>query len=284
MMSRFIFDESVFWDNPNYVELKPGWWILKIPGEVFIGGLPLHPHDPIFTPIGFALGASASSAAATGMAATAIAGAATAGTMSVVSSVRQGAAANRLGKQRARIELENAQRAQDLARRRAAIERENAKLAKKAAAEEAVLEEERGQKFLQRQKVLFSASGVRSDIGAPLVIEAQTIRDLSRQKGFILEEGRDIADIHLKQARYEEEYGAGAMMSGQLSAAYEKQVGRSAKRQSNWDAWSSALQTGAMVGFMGYQAGWFSGPGTGMNEGIMTRAGYGKGGGYLRNF
>jgi len=242
-MSRFVFDESIFWDDPNYIELKPGWWIRKVPGEKFLGGLPLHPHDPIFTPL-------------------AIAAVVTAGTMQAVSSYRQGKEAERLSKTRAAIAEQNAQRQKELAERRAAIELENARRVKEEAAEEARLEEEKGQKFLQRQKALFAAGNIRIDVGAPLVIEAQTKRDLAMQKGFILEEGRDIADIYRMRAEYEKEYGSAAMAGGLLEAAYEKQAGRAARRQSKWDMWSSILSTGETAGTMGYRAGWFGGKGT----------------------
>jgi len=252
-MSRFVFDESVFWDNPNYIELKPGWWIRKIPGEKFVGGLPLHPHDPITAIV--------------------VGAAVTGGTMAAVSSYRQGKEAKNLAETRAAIVEQNARRQKELAERRAAIELENARRAKEEAAEEAQLEEEKGQKFLQRQKALFLASGVRIDVGAPLVIEAQTKRDLAMQKGFILEEGRDIADIYRMRAEYEREYGSAAMASGLLEAAYERQSGRAAKRQSRWDMWSSILSTAGKAGSMGYRAGWFGSSGaTAMSsKGVQVR-------------
>ncbi|MDD5006545.1 MAG: hypothetical protein PHS33_08630 [Candidatus Omnitrophica bacterium] len=130
---------------------------------------------------------------------------------------------------------------EELAKQRAAIDQENALMAEQEAADQARIEEEKGQKLLSRQKVMWAASGVRSNVGAPLVVEAETMRDISVEKGFILKRGQNIARNYRMQAAYETAYG------------------KSAKRQSRWAAMSTLMGTGAQMGSQMQSAGMFSG-------------------------
>lgn len=220
-----IYDGLGFlFDDPNIVELGKGWYYRKFPNETIFSNVR---HDPIFTPIGLAVGASASTAAATGAAVTAIGVTAGVGAYTAIQQHKAG------------------QEAEKLAEQRAAIEQENALAAKKEADEQARLEELQGKRLLATQQSIFSASGVRSNIGAPLLIKAETMRDIATEKSYILERGANIARNY------------------RLSAAYERAYGRSKKRESEWDMVGTLLWTGLSVGTMGYKAGMFKGGGTG---------------------
>ncbi|MFA7100715.1 MAG: hypothetical protein WC196_02990 [Bacilli bacterium] len=134
---------------------------------------------------------------------------------------------------------------EELAKQRAAIDQENALMAEQEAADQARIEEEKGQKLLSRQRVMWAASGVRSNVGAPLVVEAETMRDISVEKGFILKRGQNIARNY------------------RMQAAYEIAQGKSAKRQSRWAAMSTLMGAGAQIGSQMYDAGLFSRSGGG---------------------
>ena len=134
---------------------------------------------------------------------------------------------------------------EELAKQRAAIDQENALMAEQEAADQARIEEEKGQKLLSRQRVMWAASGVRSNVGAPLVVEAETMRDISVEKGFILKRGQNMARNY------------------RMQAAYEKAYGKSQKRQSNWAMMSTLMGAGAQIGSQMYDAGLFSRSGNG---------------------
>jgi hypothetical protein len=195
------------------IELKPGWFIRPMPGEKFLDGMPLFwRHDPVSLSL------------------IAVAATATTGGISAYQSYQQGKDAEKLAEQRAQADMLAAEQAEE------------------EAAEQARIEEEKGQKLLARQKVLFAASGVRSDVGAPIVIEAQTRRDIQIQKGFIMKRGNNAADNY------------------RLNAAYELAYGKQRKKAGKWGALTTALSTGYQAGSMGYQAGWFGG-GSGSSAG-----------------
>lgn len=130
--------------------------------------------------------------------------------------------------------------AEKLAEARARADEAAAEQARAQAEEEAKIEEEKGQKLKARQRVLYAASNVRVDVGAPLVIEAQTTRDITLQKGFILERGRNVSENY------------------RLQATYERAYGKQAKKQSNWNAVNALFETGLSAGYLGYQGGLFN--------------------------
>jgi hypothetical protein len=208
---------SDFWDNPFYVELKPGWWTFKLPGEKFIGGLPKNPHAPAVPYIIYAAIIS----------------------YSAYSQYQQG------------------QQAKDLAEQRAEIEKQNALNAQKIAAEKARLEEEEGRKLIAKQSMIASASGIRSNVGSPLLIKAETIRDIAIEKENILKyEGEDVARNY------------------RLRAAYERAYGRAQARTGTWNAVSSIMEGIGYAGMGAYKAGWFGGGNTG--SGTTDLMGMGK--------
>jgi hypothetical protein len=212
--------------SDGLIELKPGWFIRPFPGELFIGGLPFYRHDPVSP---FLIAAAVATATTGGIAA--------------YQSYQQGKDAEKLSEQRAQADMLAAEQAEE------------------EAAEEARIEEEKGQKLLARQKVLFAASGVRSNVGAPVVIEAETRRDIQIQKGFIMKRGSNAADNY------------------RLNAAYELAYGKQQKKAGKWGALITALSTGYQAGSMGYQAGFFgSGSGGSVGSGSNYKWGSQLGG------
>ena len=129
---------------------------------------------------------------------------------------------------------------QALANARADIDQQNAIAVKRQADEQARILEERRLGLVASQKAAFAAGNVRLNVGAPLVIEAQTNRDVAMDKGFILETGRT---------------QAGQYMS---SAAYEKAYGEMRRKQSKWQMMQYGIQGLSTIGNLSYQSGVFS--------------------------
>ncbi len=122
---------------------------------------------------------------------------------------------------------------------RANVDRMNAEAAMRRASEEAKLRSEQGIKLLSAQKAQFAASGVRVDVGSPLVVEAQTRADLMKDIGFILEGGEVQRQGYLNQANI------------------ERATGKIYKRKSMWDAISQGLSGASSIAFLGKDAGWW---------------------------
>lgn len=158
-------------------------------------------------------------------------GAVTAGTtMSVMGSIQQGKQAEKLSKQRA------------------AIDAQNAVFARKNAEEQARIKAEQGRRFLASQQAAFSASGVMLNAGSPLVIEAQTKTDLNRDIGYILDVGNQQSSNFM------------------ANASYEKAYGKTLKQNSYWNAATSGIMGLGSVAYMGYEGGLW-GNGTGIGQG-----------------
>lgn len=196
-------------EDKSLVELKPGWFIRELPGEPF-WYMQTHfaRHDPIFTP--------------------AVLGTILVGTM-VAGTVMQMRATAQQGKM-----------AQELANARAEQERKRAELVKKEAKVKAELLEEKKRRLIAASKVGFAASNVRLNIGAPLIVEAQTKLDVAKDKGYILEMGEKAAESHM------------------ISAAYETAYGKMARQQAKWQSLSTGLLGFGQAGMMGYEAGLFN--------------------------
>ncbi|MDD5328041.1 MAG: hypothetical protein PHY02_09570 [Phycisphaerae bacterium] len=143
---------------------------------------------------------------------------------------------------------EQGKRMKALAQARAAIDIENAEAARERSVEEAKIKSERGTKLLARQKAAFAAGNVLTNVGSPLVLEAETKRDIAKDIGFILETGRGESDAYRSQAEYELAYGD----------IMEKQ-GKKARKQSKWDALATGLGGFGSMAYMGYQGGYFGG-------------------------
>lgn len=133
--------------------------------------------------------------------------------------------------------LKQGKEAEKIGKARAAIDLENAKAARNASVEKARIASERGRKLLATQQGAFAASGIRMNVGSPLVIEAQTREDVGKDVGFILEQGRAEEDYY------------------KSSAAIERAMGKNARSQSKYSAWSQGLQGFGSIAFMGMNAG-----------------------------
>ncbi len=119
--------------------------------------------------------------------------------------------------------LEQGERAEQIAKQRAAVDIANAEQARKKSVEEAKIKREKGRRLTATQKSLAAAAGIRINIGSSLVIEAETKRIISKDIGFILESGR--AESEFFRSR----------------ADLELAIGKQAKRKSKFDALSAGL-------------------------------------------
>jgi hypothetical protein len=148
--------------------------------------------------------------------------------------------------------IQEGKNAQKLANYRAALDiqaAENARI--KSVEESRILAEKRG-KIVSSQKAGYAAGGVMLNVGAPLVVAAQTREDITKDIEFILESGR------MESAQY------------RASAAYEKASGKMARKQSVWDAIGTGVSGFGSMAYMGYQGGMFG----------SGKYGFGSGGQY----
>lgn len=169
-------------------------------------------------------------------------GAMAAGTaMSISGQLQQGKAAEQEGRDM-----------QKLANVRAEIARQNAEAARTQSVEKAKILAERKTKLLASQKAAFAAGNVMINIDSPLVLAAETERDVAKDIGFVLEEGRVERDLLLSEAAYETAYGS-------LMA----KKGKAARKQSMWGALGTGLKGFGSMAYMGYQGGYWGGGKTG---------------------
>lgn len=122
--------------------------------------------------------------------------------------------------------LRRGREAEDIAKQRAAIDRANAEAVRRASIERAKILAERGKRFKARQVAQFISGGIRTDVGVPLLVEAQARADIAQDIGFILETGRA---------------ETGQFLS---SALLEKRIGRAKKRRSRWQAVGVGIERG----------------------------------------
>jgi hypothetical protein len=141
--------------------------------------------------------------------------------MDVAGSLQQGRDEERIGEQRAAIDIQNAE------------------AARRASVESAKIQQERGRRFIEKQKAAAAAGGIRVNVGAPLVIEAQTKADITKDIGFTLERGREKESFYRSRAEI------------------ERATGRARRRRSRWDAISSGFGGIADMGLKGRDAGWW---------------------------
>ena len=128
--------------------------------------------------------------------------------------------------------LQQGKDANEIAKARAAVDIENAEAVDKAADEEAKIKREKGRRLISEQKSEFAAGGVRINVGAPLVIEAETNAAITRDIGFAL-----------KRRRVE----SSAFRS---SAALEIASGKAAKKRSRQRAFAQGIQGFGSIAFM----------------------------------
>jgi len=120
------------------------------------------------------------------------------------------------------------------------IQAENARL---AAEEQAKNKQEEGRHFLATQQAEAAAGNIKINVGAPLVIAADTRNILAREKGYILKRGRDEAASLNYQAR--------------MALA----VGKNAKRNANMGAIATGVGGVGSAAALGYS--WWGGGGGG---------------------
>ncbi len=130
--------------------------------------------------------------------------------------------------------------AQKIAEARADIDIQNAEAARAAAVEEARIEKEKGRRLIATQKGQAAAGGIRINVGAPLVIEAQTRADITKDIGFILETGRAEEDFFRSSAALELATGRVALRQG-----------KEAKKQSRVSALTQGLMGFGTIAMMG---------------------------------
>jgi hypothetical protein len=122
--------------------------------------------------------------------------------------------------------LKRGREAEEIAAERAAIDRANAIAVRKASVERAKILAERGLRLREKQKAQFISGGIKTNVGVPLLVEAQTRADIAQDIGFDLEFGRVQAGQYLSSAELEEKYG------------------RKKRRRSRWKAIGVAAERG----------------------------------------
>jgi len=133
--------------------------------------------------------------------------------------------------------LEEGKHAEEIAKARAAIDIKNAEAVRDASVEKARLQKEKGRRLLATQKSQAAAGNIRTNVGAPLVIEAQTRADIAKDVGYILETGREEADFYRSRA------------------ALEIATGKALRRKSKYSALSQGLGGFGRIAIMGQDAG-----------------------------
>lgn len=137
--------------------------------------------------------------------------------------------------------LQEGKEAEELAKARAKIDLDNAEATRRASVEEARIEKEKGRRTLATQKSQAAASGIRINVGSPLVIAAETRSIIAKDVGFILERGRVRSDAF------------------RSSAAIEIATGKAIRRKSKFDAISQGLLGFGTIANIGLDAGLFGG-------------------------
>ena len=133
--------------------------------------------------------------------------------------------------------LRQGREAEAIAKQRAAVDLANANAVEKAAREEAVVRAEGTRRLLASQLSTAAAGGIRINEGVPLVIAADTRRIAARETGFVL----DRAEAEAEQFRQ--------------NAAIERAAGKQAKKRARFSALMAGLQGGIAIGSMGYASG-----------------------------
>ncbi len=133
--------------------------------------------------------------------------------------------------------LQQGEDAQKIAEARAQIDLDNAEAARKASVEEARIQKDKGRRLRATQKGLAAAANIRINVGAPLVIEAETKDIIAQNTGFILERGRTQADAF------------------RSSAALEIATGKQLKKKSKFAALSAGLSGLTSIAFLGLGGG-----------------------------
>jgi len=84
----------------------------------------------------------------------------------------------------------NAQEAASIERQRAKLDEQNAQAVRRTTVERALILQEQRDRLLASQTSQFISGGVKTNVGVPLLVEAETKADVAKDMGFILETGR----------------------------------------------------------------------------------------------
>ena len=144
--------------------------------------------------------------------------------------------------------LQQGRQAEKIAEARAAIDLQKADAIRKASVEEAKIKTERGKRLIELQKSQAAVGNIRINVGAPLVIEAETQDLIAQEIGFVLETGRAESDFF------------------RSSAALEIAQGKALKRRSKFDAIRRGLTGFGSIAFMGTQGGRTPTPSPGVRD------------------
>ncbi len=115
------------------------------------------------------------------------------------------------------VALKRGSQAEDLAAERAAIDRANAAAVREQSIERATILAERGERLKQRQTSQFISAGIRTNVGVPLLLAAETQADITKDIGFSLDVGRVQEGRFLASADIEERIGR----AGRKKARFE---------------------------------------------------------------
>ena len=127
--------------------------------------------------------------------------------------------------------LKRGRESEEIAAERAAIDLANAEAVRRSSVERAKILASHRERLVERQKRQFISGNIRTNVGVPLLIEAQTVADITRDIGFDLEIGR---------------VEAGQFRS---SAAIEKKIGKAKRKRSRFEAIGIGAQRG--ISFLG---------------------------------
>ena len=136
--------------------------------------------------------------------------------------------------------IQQGKQAEKIAKARAAADIESAKAVREASVEEARIKSEKRRKILATQKSTAAAGNIRINVGVPLVIEAETNAEITKDIGFGLQRGRTEEDFFRSRA------------------ALEIASGKAARKQSKFKALSQGLLGFGSIAFMGADAGLFA--------------------------
>ena len=129
---------------------------------------------------------------------------------------------------------------EQIAKARAVADIETAEAVREASVEEARIKSEKRQRMIATQKSIAAAGGIRINVGVPLVIEAETNAEITKDIGFGLQRGRTEADFFRSRAGLE-------IVGGKV-----------ARKQARFTALSEGLLGGASIAFKGADAGLFA--------------------------
>jgi hypothetical protein len=129
--------------------------------------------------------------------------------------------------------LQQGKDAETIANARADVDEKNAEAVRVASVEKAKIQGERGRRLLASQKGAASASGIRINVGSPLVIEAETRANIAKDIGFGLETGRIESEGLINTAKF------------------ERAIGKTRRRQSRFNALATGIQGAASIAFLG---------------------------------